>query len=284
MSNSKIEIPVKQKEIIEGLLNRVKSMSDDEFKTMLSSFQKFHKYSFFNKCLIYASGGSQVAGFNKWKEMNRWVKKKDQHKVGAIQILAPSMLHQVYKDGDWEKVSKFLYEKWEGEKRKFPVSYFAVTVFDIQDTDGQQLQEPMTEKSNIGLSEVLGAAERLGYSVESRPMEFSVGGYISSKNIYLNSNRQESANVGTLVHELAHGELGHTDTNSNHTADIKEQQAETVTFLVCQELGIERKSEFYLKAWGASENIMTDFAILSRVADKLVREIRGNAMRFIIED
>jgi hypothetical protein len=279
-----IQIPEQQKIIIEDLLNRVKTMTDDEFKAMLTGFQKFHKYSFFNKCLIYSSGASQVAGFNKWKELNRWVKKKDLHKLGAVKILAPSMLCEVYKNGAWEKVSENFHKNYEGPKRKYPVSFFSVIVFDIQDTDGQALEEPMTKTSRVAYTEVLNAAEKLGYTVEMRPLEFNMGGCISKKHITINSNRQESANVGTLIHELAHGELGHTDTSCEHSTSLVEQQAETVTFMVCKELGIERNSEFYLKSWGLSDNIMMEFAQLSKVAQKLTNEIRGNAMRFILDD
>jgi hypothetical protein len=142
----------------------------------------------------------------------------------------------------------------------------------------------MTPKSPIGYGEVEKAAFNLGYKIEKRPLEFNLGGYIYKKEITLNSNRSESANVGTLIHELAHGELGHNDTQCDHAQDIREQQAETVTYMVCLELGIERNSQFYLKSWGLSENIIQDFAVLSKVANKLVREIRSNSMRYILED
>ena len=279
-----IEIPAKSKEIIENLLNRVKTMSPDEFKTMLNGFQKFHNYSFYNKCLIYAAGGSQVAGYNKWKEKGRQVIKKENHTVGAISILAPKMLYQIRVGDEAKQVSANVYNDWQGEKRCFPIGYFNVTVFDIKDTEGKELPEPMTPKSDISYERAEAAAIRLGFTVEKRPLEFNTGGFISDKHIVINSNRQESGNVGTMIHELAHGLLGHTDTNCDHSYDLKEVQAETVTYMVCQELGIERKSEFYLKAWGMSDNVMVEMATLAKVADKIIREIRPNSMAFITQD
>lgn len=280
MSKLNEKLPQEQKAIIEGLLNKVQSMTQDEFLGMLKGMAKFHRYSFFNQCIIYAAGGSQVAGFKAWKEKGRYVKKGSK----AIKILAPKMLYQVWKKNDWERTTKKAFENFEGQKRAFPVDFFTVNVFDIKDTDGKELPEPMTKKSKIRYSEVLSAAERMGYTVDARPLEYNLGGYISQKEIVVNSNRQESANVGTLIHELAHGELGHTDTKCDHATDIKEQQAETVTWLVCQELGVERNSEFYLKSWGMSENILEDFNQLHKVAQKLIREIRTNSLRFIMED
>lgn len=280
-----IEIPQKQKAIIEGLLNSVKSMSDEDFKKMLGEFSKFHNYSFFNQCLVYAAGASQVAGYKQWQEkFKRQVLDKASHKIGCIQILAPKMGFFILVNGEFERTTQKRFEDFQGEKKCYPIAFFPVNVFDISDTEGPEIEEKMTPKSSVGYDQVERAAQELGYKVEKRPLEFNVGGYISKKEITINSNRNESANVGTLIHELAHGELGHTDTNCNHESDIKEVQAETVTYMVCLELGIERNSQFYLKSWGMSENIIQDFALLSKVATKLVREIRSYALSYIMED
>ena len=274
-----LNIPESQKQVIDDLLSKVKGMSSEDFKSMLDSFRKFHNYSFFNKCLIFSSGASQVAGKTKWNDLKRKVVEG----AKPISILAPSMLCQVYVNGRWEKSTEYQWKKFHGQKRKFPVGFFAVQVYDIKDTEGEALEEPMTKASKISYEMVEKAAKNLGYKVEKSPLEFNLGGYISKKNIVINENRQESGNVGTLIHELAHGELGHTDTSCTASTDLMEVQAETVTYMVCRELGVERNSEFYLKAWGMSENIMMDFAALAKVADKLIRDIQGNALRFITE-
>lgn len=279
-----IKIPDQQKSVIENLLAKVKSMTPEEYKTMLSGFIKFHQYSFFNKCLIYASGASQVAGFNQWKDKKRFVKVKQEHKIGAIKILAPKMLYQIKVGNEWQRVGNVAFKKFKGEKKCYPIAFFPVTVFDISDTGGEPLPEQMTKQSNIGIELILNAAKKLGYTVEYRPLEYRLGGYIEKKNIYLNSNRPTIDHIGTLVHELAHGELGHTDTNSSHDNQLMEQQAETVTYMVCQELGIERESAFYLKSWGVSENILNDFALLGRVSKKLVDNIRTNTMKWFAEE
>ena len=54
-----------------------------------------------------------------------------------------------------------------------------------------------------------------------------------------------------------------------------EQQAETATYLVCKVLGIKRKSVFYLKSWGLSENILKDFQKVDRVAKKIIKSLGG---------
>ena len=82
-------------------------------------------------------------------------------------------------------------------------------LFDISDTEGEEIKKNITTKANIKPDALKKVALNLGYSVESKPQEVAVGGYISKKRIVLNSNLSEVENVGTLMHELAHGELGH---------------------------------------------------------------------------
>ena len=272
-------IPSEQKNLIEGLLSKVQNMSDEDFKKILNMGAGFHNYSFFNKLLIMAQGASQVAGFKAWQnKYKRKVKKGSK----AIRILAPKMAYQIKVGGDWEFTTWKKHKNHNGEKRQFPTDYIAVPVFDIKDTEGEDLPEVMTKKSNLKYEQVLNAAEKLGYTVESRPLEYNLGGYITEgKQIVINSNRNEAANVGTLIHEMCHGELGHVDTKHDHSYELCEQQAETATYLVCQALGVDRNSVFYLKSWKLSEDIMKDFQELSGVANKITRAIQGNAMAFI---
>ena len=281
MTFDKNQLPEKQEKMIRDLLNKVESMSDDSFREMLNGMIKFHNYSFYNRCIIMISNGSQVAGFNQWKKQGRWVKKG----ASAIQILAPKMCYQIFTKGKFERTTQIKHKNFKGKKKAYPIGFFTVNVFDIKSTEGKDLPDPMTEKSNIGYTQVLKAAENLGYSVDKKPLEFSLGGYIEEgKQITINSNRQESGNVGTLIHELAHGELGHIESRGEHSRELCEQQAETVTYFVCQELGIERKSEFYLKSWKLSKDIMKDFKALHKVSQDLVRAIKPNSMRFISDD
>jgi hypothetical protein len=276
-----MKMPEEQLNKIIGLLSRVQNMTDDEFKKILSMGAGFHNYSLFNKILITIAGGSQVAGYEKWQKLKRQVRKGSK----AIKILAPRMSYSIKVGGEWQFTTWKKHKEFNGEKRSFPTAFIAVNVFDIKDTDGEELPEMMTKKSDLKLSQVLQAAEKLGYTVESRPLEYDMGGYIEAdKKITLNSNRNEAANVGTLIHEMCHGEMGHTDTNNSHSYELNEQQAESATFLVCQALGVERNSEFYLKSWKMSENILADFQQISSVANKIVRAIEGNAKHFLLAD
>jgi len=129
----------------------------------------------------------------------------------------------------------------------------------------------LTTRSELNFPEAKEAAEKLGFSVKLKPLEIISGGYIKNKAITLNSNLNDTEHVGTLIHELSHGLLEHANSNNgNLPAKVKEQQAETATYLACQILGVERKCEFYLRSWNLSKNILKDFQTLDKVAKEII--------------
>lgn len=254
---------MKNKEITKQSLHRVKeliqnvqTMTPEEFQKTLDSMVRFHQYSFYNQILLCFAGCSQVAGYKKWKELGRTVKKG----AKSVWILAPWLMKVEIED------------KVEGgeEKRKILKGFFSVPVFDISQTEGEPVEGSMTMRSDLSFQVVEKFAHQEGFEVVFKPLEVIHGGFIDEeRNITLNSNLQEKDWVGTLVHELAHGLL-----NQNGTPHrLREQQAETATYLTCKVLGIERKSEFYLKSWGLSEDILKDFQKVDRVAKKLIEAL-----------
>src|SRR5687767_10806987 len=61
--------------------------SGDDWQRMLQVASKFHSYSFNNQLMIFLQrpGATRVAGFRKWQELNRFVRKGEK----GIQIFAP---------------------------------------------------------------------------------------------------------------------------------------------------------------------------------------------------
>jgi len=151
-----------------------------------------------------------------------------------------------------------------------------VPVFDIADTEGEEIERNLTTRSKIGFPETKKAAEKLGFTVRMEPLETIMGGYIKERIITLNSNLNDAEHIGTLIHELSHGLLNHTNgKNGELPAQVKEQQAETATYLACRILGVERKSEFYLKGWALSKAIVRDFQTLDKVAKEIIGAINN---------
>jgi len=254
---------MKNKEITQANLKRVKellaniqNMSKEEYQELLDSMVKFHNYSFYNQMILGFYGCSQVAGYKKWQELGRRVKKGSK----AVWILAPYLKKEIVEN-----------EEGKEEETKRLAGFFSVPVFDIADTEGEEIKRGMTTYSGITLNKVKEFAKGQGYVVKVEPLEIKLGGYIKERKIVLNRNLNQVENTGTLIHELIHGELNHNGKDSKVSAKVAEQQAETATYLVCQVLGIERKSEFYLKSWHLSEDIVKDFQKIDKVARKIIK-------------
>ncbi len=237
------------------MLEEVKELTPEQFQTILDSLAEFHNYSLYNQIILCFAGCSQVAGYKKWKELGRTVKKGGK----AVWILAPWFKKvKVEKEGEADKTTELLH------------GFFSVPVFDISQTEGEPVKRGITTGSDVDFEELRKATEKAGWTVVFKPLEIAKGGYVTSENgeITLNSNLDELENTGTLIHEWVHKELKHPDNGT--PAKVAEQQAETATYLVCKVLGIERKSVFYLKSWGLSENILKDFGKVNKVSKKII--------------
>ena len=233
---------------VKELIEDVQNISKEEFEEMLNGMVRFHQYSLFNQFILMIHGCSQVAGYRKWKELGRTVKKEEK----AVWILAPYFKKEIKENEEEERVIR---------------GFFSVPVFNISQTEGEGVSGGMTQKANIAFDQVKDFAEREGFRVKFEPLEVIRGGYIQERSITLNNNLTEKDWTGTLIHELAHGLLGqnHKDTPQR----VKEQQAEVITYLACRVLGIERKSEFYLKSWGLSQDIIGDFQAIDKVTKQI---------------
>ena len=100
------EITQKSLKQVKDLLSDVQAMTGKEFMKILDSMAQFHEYSFSNQLILCFHGCSQVAGYKKWQELERRVKKG----AKAVWILAPYLRK--------EKVKVKNGEGTEGEKEE----------------------------------------------------------------------------------------------------------------------------------------------------------------------
>lgn len=246
-------------QIVKEAISNIKNMSRDEFIRLAESMANFHNYSLRNQILLFADGCSQVASFKKWKEVDRKVIKG----AKATWIFAPSFKKET------------LVDKKTGEEEEVKmINYFvSVPVFDVSQTEGKPIEKNMTTKADISIEKLIAVAKAFGFKVDKKPLEIAVGGYISKDGIVLNSNLNDIEHVGTIIHEMAHGLLGHLNTHALHKRSVKEQEAEMTTLIVSKHFGIERKSEFYLKGWQADEDIMKSFEKINKVSSQIIQKI-----------
>lgn len=190
----------------------------------------------------------------------------------AVWILAPSGIKTIIKN---VKNKEGIIE----QKKVTFCNFRSVPVFDISATEGEEVKKDFTTYSEVSYAEIEKVALKLGFTINKKPLEIALGGYIENKNIVLNSNLNLTENIGTLIHEISHGILGHTNSMDLRSKDLKEQEAETATFLLCKQLNINRKSEFYLKSFELSENIFKSFNCINKAVNIFLETFNEESKR-----
>lgn len=177
---------------------------------------KFHNYSAGNLWLIYSAkpDATMVAGYTAWRKMGRYVKKGEK----GIPIYAPIITK------DEEDNSRL-------------VAFKVVYVFDVSQTEGEELPEAPTwisSERQEALSEAL-KAFCIGKHIQIEETELSgeTQGLSAGGKIILSPN----AGTKTFVHEIAH-ELMHKELISI-PRNIKELEAESVAYIVSKHFGIK---------------------------------------------
>jgi antirestriction protein ArdC len=225
-------------ELVEKLAAGISNLtSSEEWRRYLDFQSKFHRYSFNNVLLIAAQchGATQVAGFKAWQKMNRFVRKGEK----AIWILAP----MVYKQTNAE----------DGEDHRVIRGFRWVPVFDVAQTDGEQLPALCNRLDGDDpaghYTTLLGVARSIGFSVEDHEFDGSTNGDCSHSErcIRVETRNTPAQRVKTLAHEIAHALL-HETCDSRALAEL---EAESTAYVVCQALGIDSSdySFGYVASW-----------------------------------
>jgi antirestriction protein ArdC len=184
---------------------------------------------------------SQVAGFRKWQELGRQVRKGEK----SISIMAPMSVKRENADGEVQRATFFR----------------SVPVFDLSQTDGEDLPqppcEPITGDSHAEyLEQLKGLATSMGIAVyEYEPTSAAQGFYDEAgKRIVISTELAPNAKVRTLIHELAHA---HGVTYKDYSRGEAEVIVETAATIVCGSLGLDTSGESipYIAGWGESGDL-----------------------------
>ena len=234
-----------------------KASKSKEMLRYLNFVSKFHAYSPANIWLIMFSrpDATLVAGFNKWKVLNRWVRAGEK----AIPILAPLLVKQ--QDEDGVEVKRL-------------VGFKTVYVFDVSQTSGEPLP-PMPDWKSPQKNEELNRklihfAESQGISVAFKNLPGEMQGCSKGGAVEIDRN----AGTKTLVHEIAHEFLHRVEKVQLSRAE-RELEAEAVAFVVGKHFGLGNlNSPNYLAFFGAtSANIATHTERIRATANRIITAI-----------
>ncbi|HKW87482.1 MAG TPA: ATPase, T2SS/T4P/T4SS family [Candidatus Acidoferrales bacterium] len=216
---------------IEQLITALNEGRSETLTQYLAAIGRFHRYSLRNVMLIASQkpSATHVAGFNAWHKLGRFVKKGEK----GIMILAPIVRRKNESA-----------EQKDTDESSTAVGFRAAYVFDISQTDGEELPtigsvngEPREYSERLAKF-VAEQGIALWYSDEIAPARgTSAGGKIT-----LLPGQSPAEEFATLVHELAH-EMMHRDERRNGTSKrSRETEAEAVAFVVCHAIGLETGS------------------------------------------
>jgi len=233
------------------------------FQAWLKHAARFHHYSAGNALLIawQRPGATRVAGYRKWQSMGRQVRRGEK----GIGILAPVPLTVDHTDDD------------TGETRKLQVAvrFRGATVFDVSQTDGDELPPP-PDWNGSGRQAQLEAA-MLDYAhalgLETKPYTYTggaAGWYAPGTLAY-----SDKGNVPrTIAHELAHAltpgqplELGKRD---------NEPLTDLTAAIVCAHFGIDvtDSTANYIATWTADPKALLSLAeTAQRTASQIIEEL-----------
>jgi len=261
---------------IDEVLRRLKSGVDsiqesDNFREFLLTMSKFHDYSIGNLILIMLQkpDATRVAGYTTWKELGRYVRKGEK----GIAILAPCMTPKKTKVVESEDE-----EDDESLVELRPIYFKVVHVFDISQTEGQELPEvevpALTGEADEELFEgtlSLARAQGLEVTFESRPYQDpAIKGMYSGKTIWVRPEESKAQQLKTLLHEMAHYYSEGVFRMPRRNA---ETIAESVAFTVGAHFGFDSgvRSFPYVAIWAQDKKVLEqNLADIRKVSTKII--------------
>lgn len=268
------------------LAKAVKEFGDSEkFQNYLKFIGTFHQYSINNQILIYFQGGRMVKGFNAWKADGRTVKKGEK----AIKIYAPMMGVGFFTVLDENGAPKLDEDgKPVKVKKQFIKGFKRVNVFDVSQTEGDEIPEPdmpkmltgdMTDEQFNELFSMVCKATTAKVGMED--ISGGANGYFrpSDNTIAVNKGMSHEQTIKTLIHETTHSLLHNTEALKSRdvSREQKEIEAESVAYLVCAYLGIESAdySFDYVANWadGDVKSVLKSMDIIKKTADEIIEKM-----------
>lgn len=254
----------------ESLVKELEQGVSEKFLEYLTFCTKFHHYSPYNQMLIWLQNpnASQVAGFQKWKQLGYSVRKGEK----GIAILAPLLVSkEKAQDSESESQTKSL------------LGFKVVYVFDAKQlTEGKPLPsliENLPDDSESLFNIVRLTMEVSGIQVELRRLGPSIHGISEGGKVVVSEEWGSQNQINILLHEWAH-EIVHRTWISDKerrqlSKAVRECQAEAVAYVVSNYLGLSNpSSRDYLHLYGVDAQLLVDnLDIVQRASHYMIDSI-----------
>lgn len=249
---------------LQELIAALEQGKSEKLLEYLAFQARFHQYSVGN-CLLIAiqkPEATLVAGFQKWRQLGRFVKKGEK----GILILAPLLRR---------KESAEQASNAESSQDRTVVGFRAAYVFDVSQTDGAKLPEFSSITGDPGERLLL-----LKELVDSRGIELryeddlgGATGVSEGGKIALLRGLSAAEEFSVLVHELAHELLHRSERRKETTRRVRELEAEAIAYVVASAAGLDglaRSSDYIQLYAGDKELLLASLNHIQRVASEII--------------
>ncbi|WNV75264.1 ArdC-like ssDNA-binding domain-containing protein [Geodermatophilus sp. DSM 44513] len=275
--------------------------ADPQWRAMLDTAARFHRYSLGNQLLIMAQAAdrgftpTRVAGFGTWKALGRSVIKGQR----GLAVLAPCTYRagSDHDQGAEERAGETAAEgscggpadREDGTPgRRVLRGFRVVHVFDVSQTDGQPLPEIRPELLTGDAPAALWAAltdqvAAHGYTV-TRADCGPANGITdpATRTVRVRPDVDGAQAVKTLAHELAHIECGHTAHGFDYLGcrGQAEAEAESVAYIVTAWAGLNSGPYTvpYVAGWcgGDTAVLRAAAASVTAAAGRILASLEGD--------
>jgi len=210
---------------------------------------------------------THVAGFHTWRQLGRFVKKGEK----GIVIIAPMMIRP--KDE----------EKAEGDDERSPprLRFRGVFVFDVTQTEGQDLPEPpqVSGDPSVHLDRIRTIVIERGIALDFDDLPIGADGVSRGGRISIRSGMPPAREFSVTVHELAHELLHRGEDRKDISKTVRETEAEAVAFVVCQAIGLETgtAASDYIQLYdGKTETLAASLDRIQKVSAEIIAGLLGS--------
>ena len=239
------------RENVQYLIEQLEAGKSDALTAFLDAMVHFHNYSFGNVLLIarQKSDATHVAGMYAWNQLSRRVKRGEK----GIAILAPMIAAKRRNDAPAEG---------EESKQSSLLGFRRVYVWDITQTEGAPLPEPEKVTGDVGAyldrlrDYIVAQGITLVYDESIAPAQGAAFG----TTIKVLPGQDKAEEFSTLVHELAHLALKHTERRTAITKTVRETEAEAVAFVIGKAIGLTTStaSADYIQLYHGNAALLTE--------------------------
>ncbi len=262
------------KQAVDFLIQQIEAGKSETLAAYLTAMARFHNYSFGNIVAIARQRptATRVAGFGRWKEMGRFVKRGER----GIQILAPMI---GYRRKNTDAVQN---TDADGNVKQPAVliGFRAVHVFDVAQTEGEDLPEfehNITGEVGEQRDRLIDFLAQQNITLEFNERIAPALGVSYGGKIALLPGQSKPEEFVTLVHETAHELLHKAERRTFTTATVRETEAEAVAFIVGQAIGLEmgNSSSDYIQMYNGNATLLTEsLEVIQRTSALILAAIR----------